>query len=111
MALIVLGNCITALGPMFPYLSAAEGRLETEYSFLFLCRAIGYICGSIAVKKLEKYFNYHQCLCLGVGVPGLALLLFSMTGDLNLRGLFIFVASMGCALVDIFANVATISCF
>ena len=63
------------------------------------------------VKIIEKYLNFHQCLSIGVGLPGLSLLLFSSTHDLNLKGLIIFVASFGCAQIDIFANVATIACF
>ena len=110
-SLIVLGFMITALGPMFPYMSDADGRLETEYSFLFLCRALGYIAGSLMVKIMEKYLNFHQCLCIGVGLPGFTLLLFSSFSDLNMKGLCILLSSIGGALVDIFTNVATLSCF
>ena len=109
--MVVLGFGITALGPMFPYMSDVDGRLETEYSFLFLCRALGYITGSLMVKIMEKYLNFHQSLCIGVGMPGLALLLFSSFSSLNLKGACIFFASIGGALIDIFTNVATLACF
>ena len=72
---------------------------------------MGYIIGSLSVKIIEKYLNFHQSLCLGVGLPGVTLLFFSSFSDLNVKGLIIFIASLGCALVDIFTNVATLASF
>ena len=78
---------------------------------MFFCRAFGYITGTASVKILEKYLNYHQCLCFGVLLPGIFLILFSLAENMNARGLFIFIASLGCAHIDVFTNVATIHYF
>ena len=107
----VHGFLLTGLGPMFPYLSEAEKRLETEYSFLFLCRAAGCVVGTFFVKVIERYLNFHQCLSIGIGLPGVSLLLFSSTHNLNLKGLIIFISSFGCAQINLFTNLGTIFCF
>ncbi len=56
------GAIFTGLGPLIPYLAEKQGVLETDYSFLFLYRAFGFVIGSIAAKFVEKYLSFHQTL-------------------------------------------------
>ena len=44
------GAILTGLGPLIPYLAEKQQVSETEYSFLFLNRAIGFVIGAILVK-------------------------------------------------------------
>ena len=110
-SLVVLGIAVVSLGTLLPYLSAQEGRLETEYSFLFLCRAAGFITSSFSVKLIEKYCSFHNSLCIGCLMNGIFFIVFLQTINLNLKGFFIYFASIGSGLIDVFANVATIETF
>ena len=76
-----------------------------------MCRALAYFSGSALVKVAEKFFSFNKNLCLATTPAGVFLLLFSFTSDLNLRGFFIYGASIGCAFMDAFVNVAAIGCF
>ena len=107
---ILLGVIITALGPLFPYLAAVEDHIETDYSFLFLCRAAGYISGSLLIKALQKHFTLHRLAAASVFLNVFALPL-THTSSLALKGVFVFVFSIGNSWTDITINVSIIETF
>lgn len=110
-AFFALGNAITALGSIFPYISAETQITETAYSFLFVCRAVGFTTGALCVKFLEKYFTYHQFLGFGTGASGVFLLIFAMARNMNIQGICIFFYAVGSGYIIVFVNVSVIECF
>lgn len=102
---------ITCLGPMFPYLAAVENRNETEYSFLFTSRALGFILGSILVKYMNHKFLLHHFLALGVLIMGIFSAMFYFVGGVYLQALCIFIASIGCSMQDIGINLGALRTF
>lgn len=70
---------MTCLGPMFPYLAVDQNRIETDYSFLLVCRASGFITGSIAMRIIGKRLLLHQLVGLGVAIMSVLCLLFDLT--------------------------------
>lgn len=59
-----------ALGPLIPYLSERQNKVETEYSVYFLARALGFVTGALSIKITQKYFSYHTLLGVGYIVSG-----------------------------------------
>lgn len=53
LAFLILGQIMTAVGPLIPYLAEADGKLETDFSFLFLTRSLGSVFGAIFYKVLH----------------------------------------------------------
>ena len=106
----LLGIIITSLGPLFPYLAAMENRIETDYSFLFLCRAGGYIAGSLLIKVLQKHFTLHRLGFISVFFNAFTLLL-TATSSLTLKGMFVFMFSIGGSLLEIAVNISILETF
>jgi MFS family permease len=106
----VVGCIITSLGPLFPYLAELEQRQETEYSFLFLSRAIGYILGSLLIKVAEKYMIFHRIIIISL-LSLFTVVPFTFAQTLNQKGLFVFVMSVGNAWTDIGLNICIIETF
>lgn len=50
---LILGQLMTALGPLIPYLAESQGKEETDFSFLFMARSVGSIVGAIVYKILH----------------------------------------------------------
>ena len=107
---ILVGMLITALGPLLPFFAAREDHSETFYSFLFLSRALGFIAGSLLIKILEKWLNLHQLATLSLLMNFFAIP-FSFASTPFMKGLFIFLFSVGNAWTDIAINVAIIKMF
>ena len=51
-ALFVIGNIVIVLGPLIPIKAKDGGLDETDYSFVFTLRGIGYVTGSFAVNRI-----------------------------------------------------------
>lgn len=50
--MMIFGNVVAALGPLFPYLAAKEHLPETHYSSLFFFRALGFSIGALLIKVI-----------------------------------------------------------
>lgn len=102
------GTVITGLGPLIPFFAESEGHEATEYSFLFFCRASGYLIGSILCKIWERYFKFHHiCLVSSVLMGGM-LIAFSWIPGITAKAIILFVASIMNATIDIFINMSII---
>lgn len=108
---VIYGQIITMLGPLFPFLSAKSGLVQTEYSVLFTARAFGYVLGSLTAKTLENRFTLHQVISLGIGLFGVFGILFTICESILMKTLFTFLFSCGCSYLDIGVNVAALKCF
>lgn len=108
---IILGSVITCLGPMFPYLAVDQHRIETDYSFLLVCRASGFITGSIAMRIIDKKLLLHQLIGSGVAIMSVLSLLFGLTQSMYIQGAILFVMSTGCSFQDVSINLAALICF
>lgn len=107
---LVIGIIFTGLGPLFPYLAAIADHIETGYLFLFLCRAGGYIFGSLVIKSLQKYLTIHFLAGTALFLNVFAIL-FMYTESLAIKGIYEFLLSIGGLWRDITINVAIIETF
>lgn len=107
----ILGAVVTGLGPMFPYLSVNQHRIETEFSFLFICRASGFLTGSMAMRIIGKRLLLHQLIGSGVAIMSLFCLFFGTTSNLYIQGIIVFILSTGCSFQDVCVNLAALICF
>lgn len=111
LAYMSVGEILMCLGPIFPYLSEKEGRLETEYSFLFSARAIGIIAGSFLTRMHGKKFTFHGFMIIGVIILSFFSILFTFTSNLYLKGFYIGLSSIGASILDITLNISALECF
>lgn len=81
------GAIFTGLGPLIPYLAQKQNVLETDYSFLFLYRAIGFVVGSIFAKFIEKYLSFHQTLMTLSTLLFFCLTMFSLETSMFMQGI------------------------
>ena len=103
-----IGAIITGLGPLIPYFAEREHREATQYSFLFFARAAGYCLGSLLCKIWEKYFKFHNiCFVASVSIA-FCLIGFSWTPNMTFKALFMFLASISNATLEIFVNMSII---
>lgn len=109
--ILFCGIYLTAIGPLIPYYSSAEGKHEGFYSLYLLMRAIGYVIGSFSLKILEDYCNYHQGIMLGYFMAGFAIILFDELELTFLKCIMFFIAFIGTAFFDIFSQLTVITCF
>lgn len=102
------GAVITGLGPLIPFFAEREGRLSTDYAFLFFWRATGYGFGSILCKVWERYYSFHQICYVGSIVMCFSLLAFSWAPGIYAKALILLMASIMNATLDIFVNMCII---
>lgn len=78
------GLCYTEIGPLIPYLAENAKREETNYSYLFLYRAIGMIIGTLFLSFIQKrnIINFHHLLALSSLGVFIVLSFFSYTTNL-----------------------------
>jgi hypothetical protein len=100
------GAILTGLGPLIPYLAEKQQVSETEYSFLFFNRAIGFVIGAILVKICEKKLTFHQILMIFSTLIFISLALFSNTQDMVMQGAYVLLGSIFCATTEIILNVS-----
>lgn len=62
--MFLLGNIVIVLGPLIPIKAKDGGHNETDYSFVFTLRGIGYVTGSFVSPKLEKKYGSHEMMTL-----------------------------------------------
>lgn len=108
---IMFGALLIGLGPLVPYIAEKEGVVETEYSYLFFSRALGFLLGALSVKIMENRFTYHQLLAIGLMGSGLFSLSFNLSSSSVLRVIYLLLAGASYCYIDLFANVSTIESF
>lgn len=100
------GCIFTSLGPLIPYLAAATGRAEPDFSILFFARSMGFIFGAIVLRYIEKYLTFHQII-IGASYGILMLtFIFSFTNDFLIQLMSIFFISVFCCGLEIMVNVS-----
>ena len=105
---MVLGVIITGLGPLIPYLADYEERMELQYSFLFTCRAVGYILSTFIARLTEKWLKLHQLVALALLLQCF-MIPFCFAFDLRLKGALLFISSIGTQWMNIGINLCLIS--
>lgn len=99
------------MGPVIPYFSAKTGKPETYYSFIFVCRAIGYVIGGFIVKYLVTVFRLHMILFGAILVGGFSFMVSSLSLTfLNLSVSILFGACC-CIIINVICNICTMKIF
>ncbi len=105
------GIIAMSFGPIIPYFTRATHRDETDFSFIFFAKAIGFLCGGFLVKVLTKYFNYHQLCVLSALACSSALIASSLDlGYVNLA-ITMFVAGVACCVLEVLCNMCMLDAF
>ena len=53
LSFVIYGTFLTGLGPLIPFLAENSNVAETEYSYFFTLRAVGFVIGATLVKFIE----------------------------------------------------------
>lgn len=107
----LLGQFLTCLGPMFPYLAESEGRVETEYEILLTARALGFLSGALLCKVIGTRLTFHQLIVLGIVLLSSYSMTFSSMPELYPKAIVILIASIGGCFLDISLNLASLNRF
>lgn len=97
---------------MIPYLAEQTHQPETNYSFIFVCRAVGMVLGTIACKILQakKIMTYHQAIAISsFGSFGMCCL-FTFTEHLTIQGLSFLLNGFFVGIIETLVNISIIAC-
>lgn len=90
------GFVIAVPGPVVPFMAAKYDLPETDFIFMFWCRAGGFIVGGMLTKVITKYASYHRLIFTSMVVVAFFFMLFPFTYSIFLQGLEVFLASVSC---------------
>lgn len=109
---LVYGAVVNSLGPLFPYLSAAEHLPETEYSMLFMFRAGGYLLGCTISKLVEHKLTHHTYLSIASLLLALSCLFFAVVpSTMGLKCALMLLGGWGCAMANMFLHACIIGLY
>lgn len=111
MAFVLYGSIITAMGPVIPFLSEETGKPEPYFSFIFFCRAIGYIFGGVIVKFLLERFNLHRILMGTTIIGGSSFMISTVSINFWNLSLTMFVGGSCCCIINIVCNSCVIKLY
>jgi fucose permease len=82
------GMTFTGIGPLIPYLAENSDTTETKYSFVFSCRALGIVIGTLMFKVLQvnKTINYHQAIAISLFGTFLMCMAFTFSTSFIIQG-------------------------
>jgi fucose permease len=99
------------LGPVIPFLSEWYDLSETSFTYLFICRSVGFCLGSILMAFLLRRYSYYPILRVTVVIAGLMFILFPFWRSLWGHGFCIVVASIFCSGFEIVMNMCIIALY
>ena len=105
---IFIGCFIAAPGPVIPFLSNKHNIPETQFSFFFTYRSIGFIAGALVTQFIISRFRIHTILktsTIGLGIP---CILFPFTESVGVQGICILISSMFCVAIGILLTTSII---
>ena len=106
---IFYGCVIAAPGPLIPFLANKHDKLETDFTYLFACRAVGFIVGSILMNLTVDKFNNHFLLIISLVFAGVPFIIFPFTDSMVLEGVYIFISSICCSCFEILINICLLA--
>lgn len=109
---LVYGLIFSAIGPLIPYLSEISQTPETSYTFVFFCRGMGVILGTISFKHLQSNkfvtLTLHQILALSSTGIFLMCLLFSVLDNYYFQGASFFFVGLFMGSMEVAFNLSVI---
>lgn len=111
MAFVFYGSLITSMGPIIPFFSQITGHSETYYSFIFFCRAVGYIFGGSLVKYLIEWFRLHTILFGASLIGGICFAISTFSLDFWNLTITIFLGAACCCIINVTCNICTMQLY
>jgi fucose permease len=106
----VYGLIYTGIGPLIPYLSEKSHQPETSYSFVFTCRAIGMVLGTLACKivQAKKMLTYHQAIAISSFGTFLMCFSFTYAEQFMIQGVSFLFNGFFIGVIETFVNTSII---
>lgn len=67
--------------------------------------------GAFLLKMSGQRFSLHEILCIGSSLLGISSIIFGVIQDLHIKGICIYLQSVGCSFLEVAINLAAIDCF
>jgi len=96
---------MAGVGPFIPYLADKSDRKETDYSYLFFCRSLGFFAGSLLLKSIQQRIKFHLILMGASVLVFVSMCLFTYFMSFILQGVIMFFISTFISIINIMVNV------
>lgn len=76
LAHLAYGMNFSMFGPIVPYLAEESGRLESDFTFVFVLRGISYLMAGLCQQRFFKQYHLTKRMMASCIISGICLVLF-----------------------------------
>ena len=97
----IYGVLLAVSGPVVPFMAAKYGLPETDFIFMFWCKALGFVIGGFLTKLLQRFLTFHEMLFYSSLFIATCFMLFPFIFSIPFQGALILLGATACSVFEI----------